>query len=98
MIIYSVFEGLGLSLFTLIHSVMLCSPACASATSFSLSFNVIVILVSSAWMFAFEYFKLLSKSCKYNMNRRGPRHEPWGIPYFSCHLGNSIVVCYVGRI
>ena len=47
MIIYSVFEGLGLSLLTLIHSVMLCSSACASATSFSLSFNAIVILASS---------------------------------------------------
>ena len=81
MIIYSVSEGLGPSLFTLIHSVMLCSSACASATSFSLSFDAIVILVSSAQMFAFEYFKHLSKSFKYNMNRRGPRQELWGISH-----------------
>ena len=48
MIIHSVFEGLGLGVFTLIHSVMLCSSACASATSFSLSFDAIVTLVSLA--------------------------------------------------
>ena len=42
MIIYLVFEGLGLSLFTLIHSAMLSSSACASATSFSLSFDALL--------------------------------------------------------
>ena len=75
MIIYSVFERLGLSLLTLKHPAMFSSSACVSATSFSLSLNAIVILVSSAWMFAFEYFKHLSKSFKHNMNRRGPRQE-----------------------
>ena len=52
----------------------------------------------------FEYFKHLSKSFKYNVNRRGPRQEPWGIPHVASlfldffHLGNSIVVCYVVKI
>ena len=48
MIIYSVFERLGLSLLTLKHPAMFSSSACVSATSFSLSLNAIVILVSSA--------------------------------------------------
>ena len=43
-IVYSVFEGLGLCLFTLIHSAMLSSSACASATSFSLSFDATLTL------------------------------------------------------
>ena len=34
-------------------------------------------------MSAFEYFKHLSKSFKYDMNRKGPRQEPWGIPHIT---------------
>ena len=47
MIMYSVFEGLGLTLFTVIHSAMINSSACASATGFSLSFDAIVALSSA---------------------------------------------------
>ena len=51
-------------------------------------------------MFAFEYFKHLSKSFKYSMNRRGPRQEPCGIVilvildaeivYYICKLGTNV--------
>ena len=48
MIRYSLFAGLGLNLFILIHSERLSNSCCASHGSFSTSFDAIVIVVSSA--------------------------------------------------
>ena len=47
-IMYSVFAGLGLSLFILFHSERLSNPCCISKTSFSILSDAIVTLVSSA--------------------------------------------------
>ena len=58
------FLGLGLSLFTLIHSERLESSWCASSISFAISSDAIVILVSSAYMLALENSRHFSKSFK----------------------------------
>ena len=47
-VMYSVLAGLGFNLFILIHSERLTSFYCVSSTSFFISFDAIVICVSSA--------------------------------------------------
>ena len=37
--------------------------------------------VSSAYRLAFENFRQVSKSLRYNMKSNGPRQEPWGIKH-----------------
>ncbi len=60
-----------------------------SLQSSSMSSAEHVLLVSSAYMFLRLYSKHRSKSFTYKMKSKGPRHDPWGIPYwtfFCCEL------------
>ena len=46
-------------------------------------------------MSAFDYFKHLSKSFKYNMNTKGLRQEPWGIPHVTLDFLSLHWLCIV---
>ena len=41
-----------------------------------MSLDAIVVCVSSAYMFALEKSKQPSKSLRYTIKRRGPKHDP----------------------
>ena len=76
----SVFWVIALSFSTLKHSLILNSSFFFVHMSSVISIDAIVVYVFSAYIFAFRNSKQLSKSVRYIMKRRGPKHNPWGIP------------------
>ena len=71
----SVFSGCILSLFILIHSEMFSNSDWKFFIKSPVSFEVSETSVSSAYRLAFENFRQVSKSLRYNMKSNGPRQD-----------------------